>query len=134
MEIVAPLFEKPRIQPVPAEIYKPRFWYELHQAYPILNELKEIRDCYSWSGKAMEVLRRERLEGIFQYLSIQQMEEDGWLHETTGVWAHIALVRPEGDTFFIADGTAGQFDQDYANGFYGYLDQAPELLQKIYSF
>ncbi len=35
---------------------------------------------------------------------------------------------------YIADGTVGQFDLDYPQGYYGRLEDASELLQRIYSY
>lgn len=32
----------------------------------------------------------------------------------------------------IADGTAGQFDSHYPDGYYGSLDDAPETLKEVY--
>jgi hypothetical protein len=34
---------------------------------------------------------------------------------------------------FIADGTAGQFESEYENGYYGPFDKAPDKLKVVYS-
>ena len=47
---------------------------------------------------------------------------------------HAWLQASLGDRIFIADGTAGQFllKDNLYEGFYGFIDDAPELLQTLY--
>lgn len=33
---------------------------------------------------------------------------------------------------YVADGTAGQFTEEYSEGFYNFIDEAPERLKVIY--
>jgi len=48
---------------------------------------------------------------------------------------HSWLQKVQNERRFIADGTAGQFidDERYQNGFYGWIEEAPEELIEIYA-
>ena len=51
----------------------------------------------------------------------------------TSVLVHHWLEALKGSTTFAADGTAGQYDTNYPDGYYGPVDEAPPVLRDVYS-
>jgi hypothetical protein len=50
----------------------------------------------------------------------------------TSILRHFFLQKKEGGKIMIADGTAGQFDSNYPEGYYGPVEEAPDSLKTIY--
>ena len=102
------------------------FWLELRKK-TCVKEGNGKKLCLDWCNDALSLLE----ESIFQ----KEVAILGEIH--LDQYAVLELVHYWLETNYqgeryIADGTAGQFDTDFPEGYYGLLKKAPESLKKIY--
>lgn len=121
----------------PIEVFSENYWLQLHEnpdpRCKMLNELRTPQNCYWWSGVALEVIESQGYKDIFESFSFREAPEGGWFSNTFGLWSHSYLKSQEHGDIFIADGTAMQFDPNYPMGYYGFINQASQILQEVYS-
>ncbi len=122
----------------PNGIYTSEFWLALHEAdnprCRELNKWRKPQECYTWTGIASEILEKQGYKGLFTYLSLHDTQKSRWLETAFGVCDHVCLQSSNTGRIFIADGTAGQFDETYELGYYGFLEAASDTLKQVYSY
>ncbi len=85
--------------------------------------------CAVWCQLALKQLKEDGLEGGF----VQNASTNSPVLDRTGLRFHTWVERTSEDgKRFIADGTAGQIDSSYKDGFYGSAEEAPESLRELY--
>lgn len=84
--------------------------------------------CKDWCEG---VLKEEKVAQMFsvQRANLGKIQIDQY---ATSILVHYWLETKD-DIPFIVDGTAGQFDPQYPEGYYGPIDQASHKLKEIYS-
>ena len=110
------MLQTQEIMPVPTEI-----WRAVRKKLGITGVGKG--KCLDWSIIAMEELQKARHNGFYGRIA-------GYKPFTPV--KHAWLERTESQGLFIADGTAGQFDSKYRQGFYGYTEDLSAKLRKVY--
>lgn len=82
--------------------------------------------CEGW---CKDVLENENVANEFTPATAElgEIQIDQY---ATSILTHNWLERGDG---FITDGTAGQFDPEYPEGYYGYPNNAPDKLKAIYA-
>lgn len=86
--------------------------------------------CFEWCIKAVQITIDNFSDSNFQ---IEWAERTAlWIPLELKIKSHGWLECCENRDRFIADGTAGQIDQQYRLGFYGFLEGASERLRVIY--
>ncbi len=115
------------------------YWLEQPKKHPAVAEaLQASGRCDLWAEEAGKALEADGYKGVFLKKWKGDMGVKKWLWDTHYVWQHqyIELHCEEGRRY-IADGTAGQFfdsGSDYHNGYFGFVDEAPPVLQAIYNY
>ncbi len=107
----------------------PRFWTELRRRTTLDGRIG-IEECSVWCEQALELLTNYQIRGFKKvegFVSTKMVGKYGLFVNT-----HRALAQRSPEGIFIADGTAGQIDKRYPQGFYGYVSEAPELLRLFY--
>lgn len=120
----------------PPEIFTSNYWLTLHTKdhyrNRTLNQLRVPQECYLWSGVAMELINADGYSNLFQFLRLPEFGDSKKLYQEFGIWTHVCLKSTKSVRTFIADGTAVQFDSDFPLGYYGFLEDASDILQAIY--
>ena len=107
----------------------PKFWKELRKRTSLDGRIGE-EECYYWCYDALKLLSEYGAHG-FKII-------DGTLpRETVRKYSlfmddHRVLAREYPSGIFIADGTAGQVNKRYPEGYYGYSINAPRKLKLFY--
>jgi hypothetical protein len=104
------------IVPVPTEM-----WKTIRKELGITGAGKG--KCLDWCVLAMYELQKEGHAGFYGRIAGYQ---------AFGPMKHAWLERIEPQGLFVADGTAGQFDTKYQQGFYGNLVSVSAKLRKVY--
>src|SRR3989344_6486874 len=104
-------------------IFDEAFWRDLRSRTSVRgvghNQCYESIDLLLKDGENERFIIKDALRS-FEYARKGLWWCHGWIETTTS----------QGK--FVADGTAGQIDRNYVNGFYGLLDQAPPELRAVY--
>ncbi|MBI1935002.1 hypothetical protein HYS31_01040 [Candidatus Woesearchaeota archaeon] len=111
------------------------YWLALKRI-PEVKSAIEIRHCYSWIRAAICAISADGLQDKFKVGGIQDLrdfDKGNILHENFGIWQHVWLEAQTKDGLYITDGTAGQLDSSYPDGFYGFVEDAPEKLRMVYA-
>lgn len=99
-----------------SEIFTEDYWIRLRKNTSVEGEAGGY--CVEWCEQAYRIIDNDGFGSLFIF---QGTCTHSWLeHKSWRVGK------------FIADGTAGQFDLNYPEGFYGMIESASEELQKIY--
>lgn len=104
------------------------FWEELR--LKILGRDSGFDVCAYWCTEALKELkaypghRFKRAEAAVGYKS--------GVNNPGGISTHRFLVRPYSEGIFVADGTADQLVQACGLGYYGFIDDAPRVLKRVY--
>ncbi len=81
--------------------------------------------CCDWCEDALQ--KKDVAQGFtHQVAELGEIQIDQY---ATSVLEHHWLEQDG----FIADGTAGQYDLEYPEGYYGLLDKAPDRLKEVYT-
>ena len=102
------------------------FWLELRRKTGVSGDGRGI--CDNWCQEALKILKGYNFEDAFlqKAASLKGVVRNG-LHY------HEWLEADKNGRRYIADGTADQIDPRFADGFYGFLEEAPETLRPVYS-
>ncbi len=84
--------------------------------------------CKDWSQKAFELPNLPE-EFVIQEADLGFLALDLYWHPKK---MHFWLEAPKEGRIFVADAHAGQYDVQYNKGFFGFLDEASDILQKVY--
>ena len=110
-----------------AQIFSQEFWYSLRSRTSVRGI--GSNQCYDWCYETIDLLLKDDRKGQFvmkdSLRSFEFARKGLW-------WCHGWIETETLKGRFIADGTAGQIDKKYADGFYGLLDQAPPELRAVY--
>lgn len=105
-------------------IYDRGFWINLRIQTRVNGQLGVLR-CTDWCEDALT-----KVSGFIERsVVVGDVQIDQY---ATSQLSHHWLERIEDEQVFIADGTAGQFDLQFPDGYYGTLDDAPLKLKLIY--
>lgn len=88
-----------------------------------------LNKCRIWADSTFRLLEEERgtvFRG-FEIASGVQFACGGF-----AMYVHHWLQKQTSSGVYIADGTAGQFDRDYPNGFYSLVKEASKPLMNFY--
>ncbi len=110
-----------------SRIFDRDYWHDLRSRTSVRGI--GYNQCDDWSRESIDLLVKDgRPERFVMYETLRHMSPElakrGWFH----CW--IETATPQGR--FVADGTAGQMDGSFTDGFYGFLDQASPILRDIY--
>ena len=100
------------------------FWVSLREKTRVGGKIGQGQ-CLEW---CLDALQNKEVAANFQ-LRMAVLEEIQIDQLATSVLVHYWLEK-EG---FLADGTAGQYDPEYPEGYYGPSDAVPAILRDVYT-
>ena len=100
------------------------FWISLRENTRVRGKIGKGQ-CLEW---CMDALQHQEVAGNFQ-LHMAVLEEIQIDQYALSVLVHYWLKK--GD--YLADGTAGQYDPEYPEGYYGPSDAVPAVLREVYA-
>ena len=109
------------------DIFNDKYWHDLRSRTSVRGV--GHNQCYEWCYGTLDLLLKEN--GIVRFEMKDALRDIEFARK--GLWwlpGWIETETPQG--IFVADGTAGQIDKTYVDGFYGLLYQAPHELKKLY--
>jgi len=110
------------------KLFSRDYWFSLRTNTRVNGQTGRLR-CPWWCE---DVLQNEEVSQVFvrKTADLGDIQIDQY---ATSRLSHHWLEAEHNGERFIADGTAGQFDPQYPDGFYGTFEQAPDSLKQIYS-
>jgi len=107
-----------------SDFFNEGYWMELRK----LTRVKGIgkNECDDWVYDVLRHWQKENVQHIFQRASAKRFLGGFYFGKHSWLEAIVSERR------FIADGTAGQYDDSYPLGFYGWLDDAPPKVKEFY--
>jgi len=108
------------------EWFNQEFWIELRKGMGI--EGLGRGQCTVWCKEALAQLID--IEKSHPFLGMMTKIPTNWGVEVS---AHYWLECDNDSSRYIADGTAGQINRNYRNGFYGFVHKIPSSLLRVYN-
>lgn len=106
------------------DILNQNYWLELRTHTRVNGQVGNLK-CMDWCEDVLK-----KAPG-FKLVSVEVGDIQIDQYATSILSHHWLEINQDGHTF-IADGTAGQFDSKFPDGYYGDLENAPETLKLIY--
>lgn len=126
-KIIKKLFRniEPEVKPE-INLFDAEYWLGIRKRVPSYN-LKKNR-CIPYSLCAAVLIDDDTPSNNFE----MKLSEDTGVLKDTGFLIHMWLESFQKEKRFVVDGHAGFLDFSYPDGFYGFIENAPEKLRKIY--
>ncbi|MBW2980253.1 hypothetical protein KY360_02455 [Candidatus Woesearchaeota archaeon] len=111
------------------ELFTESFWIELRKRTEVGRlDVVGRQMCFGWCEDVIGILNAEHKSHDFELMKAPGSEKVT-VHKITSHYWFERLTRKGA---FVADGTAGQIDPSLPNGYYGFIYEAPRVLQDIY--
>lgn len=111
----------------PRNMFEKEFWLELRTKTSIHGSLG-INSCDSWCDDVFT-----NIPEMFHCFLLRRTNYDSKLLRAKRLIMHQWIEVNGLGKIFVADGTAGQIVESYANGFYDFFENVPRAMKSLYS-